>query len=116
MTRTASKLAIALAVVLAALVQGCGGKSCVDLCTQAQAGSCTSVRGNCSSFCNALGEVKGPASCGTAYDEYQTCLSRGSDVCANSCGSQESALTTCVTTYCVAHPSDANCTTLAASF
>ena len=116
MTRTTSTIAIAFTFIVSALLSGCGGKSCVDLCTQGQAGSCTNVRGNCTSFCGALNDVKGPAMCGTSYDEYQTCLSHGSNVCDNSCDSQETALTNCVTAYCSAHTSDPNCTTLAASF
>jgi hypothetical protein len=115
-------LVVLLLVVVALFAPaGCsdddsGGGDCASLCTQAQAGSCTAITGNCGNFCTALAAVNGPASCTSQYSAYQSCLSMGAAVCANDCDSQESALGTCVGTYCYAHATDANCTTLMTSF
>jgi hypothetical protein len=114
-------LVVSLVVVVALFASaGCsddsGGGDCTSLCTQAQAGSCTAITGNCGNFCSALNVVAGPASCTSQYNAYQGCLGAGATACASSCDSQESALTTCVGTYCAAHMSDANCVTLIGSF
>jgi hypothetical protein len=114
MTRIVTFVAVALLTSLAAC--GGNGKSCTDLCTSAQAGSCTAIRGSCASFCGALDAVQGPAGCTGQRNEYQTCLSVGTNVCANSCTTEETALANCVQTFCLAHGSDPNCVTLATSF
>jgi hypothetical protein len=117
------RIFVVLLVVVVALFAsaGCsdddsGGGDCTSLCTQAQAGSCTSITGNCGNFCTALAAVNGPASCASQYSAYISCLNTGVTVCANSCDGQESALSTCVGTYCAGHMTDANCATLIASF
>jgi len=95
---------------------GNSNKSCTTLCTEGQAGSCTSVKGDCAAFCSALASATPKASCQADYDAYQGCLKGGSSACDNNCDSQESALTSCVTGYCAAHTTDADCKTLIASF
>ena len=95
---------------------GGGDKSCSSLCSQAQAGSCTSIKGDCGKFCSALDAAQGPANCTSQRNAYQSCLSAGVTVCGSSCGTQESALTTCVGLYCLANLSNADCQTLKASF
>jgi hypothetical protein len=92
-----------------------GGGDCSSLCTQAQAGSCTTISGNCGNFCSALGAVTGPASCTSQYNAYEGCLGSGATACATDCDAQENALTTCVATYCAAHSTDANCLTIIGS-
>ena len=92
-----------------------GTGNCVSLCQEAQAGKCTAIKGDCTAFCSALDNVKGPANCATQKDDYQICLNAKSSVCASSCGSQESALTKCVGIYCLLS-TDADCTTLKSSF
>ena len=94
---------------------GSGG-DCTSLCTAAQAGKCTSIKGDCAKFCAAIGAVDGPANCSSQYSAYESCLGTPASVCANSCNAKESALTNCVTPYCAAHSSDANCATLIGSF
>ena len=108
---------LASLLVLAA----CGGDEgstadCVSLCTEAQAGDCTSVDGNCTSFCTALDGVQGPSNCTSQRNSYESCLEQGANVCDNNCDAQETALSSCVTTYCMANPTNADCQTLAASF
>lgn len=99
----------------------CGGDEgstadCVSLCTEAQAGDCTSVQGNCTSFCTALDGVQGASNCTSQRNTYESCLEQGDNVCDNNCDAQENALSACVTTYCMANPTNADCQTLAASF
>ena len=108
---------IMVAMTLGALLVGCGGgKDCVDLCTEAQAGQCTSITGSCTSFCNALDAVQGPANCESQRNAYEACLDDGDAVCSNSCGATESSLSSCVGTYCLANSSNPNCQTLLQSF
>ena len=103
------------------LVAACGGDGsstadCVSLCSEAQAGDCTQVEGNCSSFCVALDGVQGPSNCTSQRDTYESCLEQTPNVCDTNCGAQENALAACVQTYCMANPTNADCQTLAASF
>lgn len=95
---------------------GCGGKSCTTLCEEAQAGKCTGIKGNCTTFCTALEAEYSTANCSGQYDDYQSCLSTGSSSCDTTCGGQETALIKCMTTYCILNLSNPNCQTMAASF
>jgi hypothetical protein len=100
-----------------ALVSGCASDpSCEDLCTEAQAGNCTTVTGSCSNFCSALDKVQGPANCESQRDAYQSCLDSTPDVCDAGCDAKESALSSCVGSYCLGHASDPSCVTLQQSF
>lgn len=94
----------------------CGGKDCEQLCTEAQAGDCTSIDGNCGSFCAALDDVDGDAGCTDERDAYEDCLNSDDAVCDASCGGAESALSSCITAYCIGHAGDPSCVTLAGSF
>ena len=110
-----------VAIGLAAISSGCsedGGRnaSCSTLCAEAQAGSCTSITGNCGAFCSALDAVYPPAGCTSQHDTYLDCLNQGANACAVTCTAAENALTGCLTTYCLTHSTDANCVTLANSF
>ena len=104
---------------LLCLAAACGGgnsRDCTGLCTDAQAGQCTTITGSCTSFCNALDAVDGPSNCTSQRDAYEACLGVGANVCANSCDSQETSLSNCVGTYCANHASDPDCQTLINSF
>jgi hypothetical protein len=113
---------LVLASILALGLAACGGDGegstgdCIDLCTEAQAGDCTSVNGNCTSFCTALDGVQGPSNCTSQRNAYESCLEQGANVCDNDCAALESSLSNCVGTYCQANPTNADCQTLAASF
>jgi hypothetical protein len=97
---------------------GDGGdaRSCEELCSEGQAGSCTTVQGDCGAFCDALDRATPKAGCPDAPDDYEACLSETADVCSSDCASEESALESCLIDYCVANPSDPDCPLLAASF
>jgi hypothetical protein len=109
-------------ILLAAMfaVAGCDDDTstagCVDLCSEAQAGSCTGITGSCSAFCTALDGVQGAAGCASQRQAYQGCLNDGATACAADCSSQESALASCVGLYCLANPANSDCTVLMASF
>lgn len=104
-------------VVALSLISGCASDpSCEDLCAEGQAGNCTSITGNCGSFCAALDKVQGPANCESQRDAYQSCLDSKPDVCDADCDAKERALSSCVGAYCVGHASDASCVTLQQSF
>jgi len=95
-----------------------GGRnaSCTTLCTEGQAGDCTAVTGSCGAFCSAVDAIFAAAGCTSQHGSYIGCLNQGINACAVDCDSQETAFTSCLTTYCLAHASDANCVTLATSF
>lgn len=87
---------------------------CVDLCSEAQAGNCTFITGNCGDFCSALTNVQGDASCTDERESYESCLNSDA-VCDASCDDEEGALTNCLITFCIANSSNADCATLTAS-
>ena len=89
---------------------------CVDLCSEAQDGDCTSITGNCSAFCDALDGVQDEANCTSQRASYQSCLANGADVCDNNCDSQETTLSNCLTSYCLTRTDDPDCETLINSF
>lgn len=78
---------------------GGGGKSCTQLCTEAKQGNCTRVK-DCQNFCLYTDKLKGPANCGSQYNDYQSCLSAKPAVCDSTCTPQENAFASCMTTYC----------------
>jgi hypothetical protein len=120
---------LSLTLLATAVLGGCGSSSssgggslngttqnCTDLCTAAQNGNCTTIRGDCGQLCAALAVVAPEGSCVAQYNAYHSCLGTPATVCSNSCGSQESALGSCLTTYCRAHTSESSCVTLQGSF
>ena len=121
--RRSLRLAI---IALFVLAQACGsdgdgdgegeGRSCETLCSQAQAGNCTDVTGDCDTFCGALDRAAPPAGCDDEQEVYRSCLDEEADICASGCSSRESDLRDCVGAYCLEHQGDADCQTLAASF
>lgn len=111
-----TSLVIALGLALTACDGGSSTDDCINLCTEAQAGDCTSVTGNCGSFCTALDAVQGPANCVSQRDTYESCLESGVNVCDTNCDAAETALEGCIIDYCEANQSDSDCVTLALSF
>lgn len=104
------------------MLVACGGGDgldtgeCIDLCTEAQAGDCTGIAGNCTSFCEAVDGVQDEAGCTSERSAYQACLSVGANVCDNECDAQETVLTDCLADFCAANLSNADCQTLINSF
>ena len=100
-------------------IAGCGGDdtgNCVDLCTEAQAGDCTSIEGSCSAFCTALDGVQDDAGCADQRETYQSCLNATANVCSNNCAAAETSLGNCIAVYCATHQANADCQVLASSF
>ena len=91
-------------------------KECADACEEAQEGNCTSIKGDCGNFCTALFNVEDPSGCSSQIENYQDCLNEGSDVCDVSCGATETALSTCVGSYCLSRTTEPDCATLIDSF
>jgi hypothetical protein len=95
---------------------GGSGADCVSLCSASQAGQCTTITGDCGTFCSALTVVDSEANCESEYDAYESCLGTPATVCGNSCGAQAQALQNCVDPYCGAHSSESSCVTIAGAF
>jgi hypothetical protein len=120
--RTMMSLTSLVRVFALSLVVACGGSDgtdtgeCFDLCTEAQAGDCTSVTGNCTSFCEALDGVQDDSGCTSERSSYQSCLAGGSAVCDNDCDGEETALTDCLTDFCSQNLGNPDCQTLINSF
>lgn len=103
-----------IAPAMAVLWSACDSeKDCVTLCEEAQDGDCTSISGDCSSFCSALDNL---GACEDERDAYEECLGSESAVCDSSCSGDESSLTNCGIAFCQNNLSNENCQTLAASF
>lgn len=92
-----------------------GELDCRQLCKEGQDKDCTTVTGDCGDFCEALTNVQDDAGCTDEREAYSGCLN-DEGVCASSCDSDESALTSCVTAYCLGHSSEPDCMTLINSF
>ncbi len=103
-------------VLLAMLLGACGDKTCEELCQEGQAGDCTSIRGNCNSFCAALDAVDDPSGCTDERSAYESCLNTTENACDAECDAKENALESCLRVYCLGHASDPACVTLATSF
>jgi hypothetical protein len=91
-------------------------RSCEALCSEAQAGNCTEVTGDCGDFCPALERAAPKAGCADTRTEYLDCLSETAEVCASDCTSEEADLESCLIGYCAQNASDPDCPVLAASF
>jgi hypothetical protein len=89
--------------------------NCVDLCEEGQARDCTSIKGSCSAFCDALLNVESDAGCVDERERYQDCLNSQSDICVG-CAVAETDLSDCVGTFCLGNASDPDCQTLVAAF
>ncbi len=113
---TPSRLVLVLALCAAALSTACGGSSysCQDLCAASNACPGTTVKDDCPSNCSRLAALNASASCGTKFDAFLSCADSNkaalcTDVSTSACSAQISAYSSCVGTYCNAHPSDVNC-------
>lgn len=105
-----------IVLVMSANAVGCQNANCVDLCTEAQAGDCTSISGDCQAFCDALDGVEEPSGCTDERTAYQDCLNDGDHVCDNHCDGVEADLETCVAAHCLTHATENDCQTLVNSF
>jgi hypothetical protein len=103
---------IGLCLAAAAAV-GCKS-ACESHCSDAQAGNCTTITGDCGIFCSSLDEVSSKGNCETQYNNYEACLDQG-PVCSQDCGGQQTALASCAVTYCLTNSSDINCGTITAA-
>jgi hypothetical protein len=112
------KMMVVCAVALGGLAVGCSDKcksSCEDgkKCANASA---TEKAVDCGKFCDDIDNVSDAAGCNDQKDKLLDCED-GADACnSTSCSSQGTAWSTCVTTYCTAHPTDSKCTAFAADF
>jgi hypothetical protein len=95
---------------------GGGNRACPALCSEAQAGDCTTVTGDCDAFCTAIERAAPKAGCDDERVAYKACLNSEELVCNAGCSSSEDALTDCMTPYCLQNSSDPDCVTLLASF
>src|SRR5882672_8770195 len=96
---------LSLALVIAAVLGGCSSSSgssadCSSLCSAAQSGKCTSIKGDCGKFCAALDAVDPKANCSSQYAAYESCLGSPETVCSTSCDSKSKALSDCIIPYC----------------
>ncbi len=115
--RSLAAFLAAAASVLAVACSSGAGDICRTYCKDAQARQCTTIKGDCNTFCSAVDTVAGEGSCTSQEDAYTSCLNQG-DTCTGDarCGSQKNAFSNCATAYCVGHLSEASCQTIAASF
>ncbi|MBX3228354.1 MAG: hypothetical protein KIT84_06860 [Labilithrix sp.] len=89
--------------------------SCTTLCSEAQAGSCTSIKGDCGAFCSALDSAGPKANCTAQRNAYQSCLNSRPSACQASCNGPERTLTECLLPYCAQNSSDSDCSALIAA-
>ena len=113
------KLAIlALSMPMSLLiVGGCdSAKDCVELCEEAQDGSCTSITGDCGSFCSLVDSVQEPSNCTDERESYEECLNESDNTCDVGCGDTENSFIDCVTVYCAANLTNSDCLSLVTHF
>lgn len=114
-------LALFVTLVLSAsatvALQACeeGELDCRQLCKQGQDEDCTSITGDCDDFCDSLTNIQDESGCNDEREAYSDCLN-GEGVCSSSCNADESALSSCIGTYCATRLDDSDCATLVASF
>lgn len=84
--------------------------SCPEICSAAQAASCTVVDCDCNNFCSSLEAFKSKGGCGGAANAYETCAFQNA-VCtiSGSCNAEENAVIACVAQYCATNATDPDC-------
>ena len=87
---------------------GCG-EDCEEICEERK--QCRTARGDvdCADHCEQLAELVEDADCTEQYDALNECVANQDDICdedPESCESQSSAYTDCMSEYC----SDHDCT------
>jgi hypothetical protein len=117
MRRLALLVTFLASTTATALAPACndGELDCRQLCNEAQDKDCTSIMGDCGDFCEALTNVQDDSGCADEREAYSDCLN-DKGVCAGDCNGAETALTTCLGTYCLAHANTPDCMTLVNSF
>ncbi len=105
---------------LGGILAGCGddggSRSCAVLCSEAQAGDCTSITGDCVEVCAALERQEGPSGCAAKNELYQSCLNSQPHVCDVDCDDPGNALASCLGVYCLTRMGEADCQVLIGAF
>lgn len=84
--------------------------TCPDLCSAAQAASCTVVDCDCGQFCTSLEAFKSKGGCDATANAYEDCALRQTACTVSSnCASQENAFSLCVAQFCASNPTDSDC-------
>ena len=103
--------------VLALGVSACGGSGpdCGSYCKDvAAACNLSSLEQLCVGNCNTDNNAANAAGCSSKMSDVLSCGdSHKSDMCvgtSNVCSAESTALSTCITTYCSANPSNSACT------
>lgn len=118
------KCIVTVALFLSFALPGCSSSDaagasrnldCVSLCKEGQSGNCTSIKGDCQAFCDALTRNVAVSNCAEQKSAYYGCLNAAATTCAASCDSQDTSLQTCVGAYCTKNLTDADCKTLISS-
>jgi len=109
-----NKIMVVCALALGGLAVGCGDK-CKSLCDDdkkcADASDATKNR-DCTKSCDDLDKVSDAGGCGSQKSDWLDCADGVKDKCSTtdmSCNDKATALFTCITTYCLAHPDDSTC-------
>lgn len=115
MRRVLSMILVLGAMGLA--VGGCGGDPCISRCEQGQQEGCVSPSTDCATECDdaerqlADGRARATtAGCGAEFDTLVSC-SDNLPVCGTGCGTESSALTSCIVAFCTDNPTSSACTT-----
>jgi hypothetical protein len=101
--------------LMAALFSGCGKPSCTELCEEAEGRGCNTFvigTGSCAGDCQLAERLSSKAGCDTQLEARLDCEREQADICEEGCGAEDSALESCVSSYCLANPTDADCRTL----
>lgn len=84
---------------------------CTEECTEAQAGMCTGIIGECMTCCAAGLNVAPAAGCVDELEAYYECLSSAPNACDAAC--DEMAFQDCMVGYCINNLMQPDCMTLA---
>jgi hypothetical protein len=122
-----SLLALGPFAVAFAILNGCSGggtggtggssitdantTACEDLC--AKVNKCAgATQADCSTSC-ASSQVPGGTTCASEYSTFLSCANGVPDVCSqtpsSACDTQDSALQSCIATYCASNPNGQGC-------
>jgi hypothetical protein len=110
-----SKMMVVCALALGGLALGCSDK-CKSACEDQQ--KCANATAqqkalDCGKFCDDVNNVSDAAKCDDQRDKLLDCEDGGNACSDTACASQALAWSTCVGTFCTAHPTDSNCTAIA---
>jgi hypothetical protein len=106
---------VVVGLLAAVVVMGCGKPSCTELCEEAEGRGCNTFvlgTGSCAGDCALAERLADKSGCGAQKDARIDCEAMQEDICEVGCSAEDSALTSCVTPFCVANPSDPDCVAL----